>query len=53
MSRFIRSSTALAMAAVLAAAAVNVDAKDRRECDRDYKPQVGQIGQGRRLGANA
>ena len=44
MSRFIRSSTAIAMAGVLAAAAVNVDAKDRRECDRDYKPQVGQSG---------
>lgn len=49
MSRFIlsstaRSSAALALAGVLAAAAVNVDAKDRRECDRDYKPQVGQSG---------
>jgi Histone methylation protein DOT1 len=44
MSRFIRSSTAIALAGVLAAAAVSVDAKDRRECDRDYKPQVGQSG---------
>lgn len=44
MSRFIRSSTALALAGVLAAAVVSVDAKDRRECDRDYKPQVGQSG---------
>ncbi len=44
MSRFIRSTTAVALAGVLAAAAVNVDAKDRRECDRDYKPQVGQSG---------
>lgn len=44
MSRFIRSSTAIALAGVLAAAMVNVDAKDRRECDRDYKPQVGQSG---------
>ena len=44
MSRFIRSSTALALAGVLAAATLSVDAKDRRECDRDYKPQVGQSG---------
>ena len=44
MSRFIRSSTAIALAGVLAAATVSVDAKDRRECDRDYKPQVGQSG---------
>ena len=44
MSRFIRSSTAIALAGVLAAALVSVDAKDRRECDRDYKPQVGQAG---------
>ena len=44
MSRFIRSSTAIALAGVLAATAVSVDAKDRRECDRDYKPQVGQAG---------
>ena len=44
MSRFIRSSTSIALAAVLAAGAVSVDAKDRRECDRDYKPQVGQSG---------
>jgi hypothetical protein len=44
MSRFIRSSTAIALAGVLAAAVVSVDAKDRRECDRDYKPQVGQSG---------
>ena len=44
MSRFIRSSTAIALAGVLSAAAVSVDAKDRRECDRDYKPQVGQAG---------
>jgi len=44
MSRFIHSSTAIALAAVLTAGAVTVDAKDRRECDRDYKPQVGQSG---------
>lgn len=44
MYRFIRSSTAIALAGVLAAAVVSVDAKDRRECDRDYKPQVGQSG---------
>ena len=44
MSRFIRSSTAVALAGLLAAATVSVDAKDRRECDRDYKPQVGQSG---------
>lgn len=44
MSRFIRSSTAIALAGLLAAAVVSVDAKDRRECDRDYKPQVGQAG---------
>jgi hypothetical protein len=44
MSRFIRSSTAIALAGVLAAAVVSVDAKDRRDCDRDYKPQVGQAG---------
>jgi SAM-dependent methyltransferase len=44
MSRFIRSSTAIALAGVLATAVVSVDAKDRRECDRDYKPQVGQSG---------
>ena len=44
MSRFIRSSTAVALAGLLAAATVGVDAKDRRECDRDYKPQVGQSG---------
>ncbi len=44
MSRFLRSSTAIALAGVLTAAMVNVDAKDRRDCDRDYKPQVGQSG---------
>ena len=44
MSRFIRSSTVVALAGLLATAMVNVDAKDRRECDRDYKPQVGQSG---------
>jgi hypothetical protein len=44
MSRFFRSSTALALAGVLAAATLGADAKDRRECDRDYKPQVGQSG---------
>jgi hypothetical protein len=44
MSRLIRSSTSIALAAVLAAGAVSADAKDRRECDRDYKPQVGQSG---------
>ncbi|HZA94656.1 MAG TPA: methyltransferase domain-containing protein [Burkholderiaceae bacterium] len=44
MSRFIRSSTALALVGVLAAATFSAEAKDRRECDRDYKPQVGQSG---------
>ena len=44
MSRFIRSTTAVALAGLLAAATVGVDAKDRRECDPDYKPQVGQSG---------
>ncbi len=44
MSQFIRSSTLIALAAVLAAGVVSADAKDRRECDRDYKPQVGQSG---------
>ena len=44
MSRLIRRGTAIALAGVLAAATVSVDAKDRRECDRDYKPQVGQSG---------
>jgi len=44
MSRFICSSTAIALAGMLAAAVVSVDAKDRRDCDRDYKPQVGQAG---------
>jgi Met-10+ like-protein len=44
MSRFIRSSTAIALAGVLAATVISVDAKDRRDCDRDYKPQVGQAG---------
>ncbi|MBA2412651.1 MAG: class I SAM-dependent methyltransferase, partial [Burkholderiaceae bacterium] len=39
-----RSSTAIALAGVLAAAVINVESKDRRECDRDYKPQVGQSG---------
>jgi hypothetical protein len=44
MSRFIHSSTSIALAAVLTAGTVGADAKDRRECDRDYKPQVGQSG---------
>ncbi len=44
MSRFIRSSTAIALAGVLAASALNANAKERSECDRDYKPQVGQSG---------
>ena len=44
MSRFIRSSTTLALVGVLAATTLSVEAKDRRECDRDYKPQVGQSG---------
>lgn len=44
MSPIIRSTTAVALAGMLAAAALNADAKDRRECDRDYKPQVGQSG---------
>jgi len=44
MSRLLRSGTAIALAGVLTASMINVDAKDRRECDRDYKPQVGQSG---------
>jgi hypothetical protein len=44
VSPFIRGSTAMALAAILAAATVNADAKERRDCDRDYKPQVGQSG---------
>ncbi len=44
MSRLLRSSTAIAIASVLAVSMSNADAKDRRECDRDYKPQVGQSG---------
>jgi hypothetical protein len=44
MSRFIRSGTALALVGMLAAATFSAEAKDRRECDRDYKPQVGQSG---------
>lgn len=44
MSHFLRSSTAVAIASVLAVSVINADAKDRRECDRDYKPQVGQSG---------
>ncbi len=44
MSRLLRSSTAIALAGVLAASMINANAKDRRECDRDYKPQVGQSG---------
>lgn len=44
VSPFIRRSTAIVLAGILAAAAVATDAKDRRECDRDYKPQVGQSG---------
>ena len=44
MSRLLRSSTAIALVGVLAASTINADAKDRRECDRDYKPQVGQSG---------
>jgi SAM-dependent methyltransferase len=45
MSRFIRSGAAVALVAgILAAAGVNANAKNRLECDRDYKPQVGQSG---------
>jgi len=44
MSRFMRSSTAFALAGLLAAASVNVDAQERQTCDRDYKPEVGQSG---------
>jgi hypothetical protein len=40
----IRSSAAIALAGVLAVAAGSVDARDRKDCDRDYKPQVGQAG---------
>ena len=44
MSRFIRKVQQLRWPACSLAAVVSVDAKDRRECDRDYKPQVGQAG---------
>ena len=45
MWRFIRSVAAVALVAgILTAAVANVDAKNRRECDRDYKPEVGQFG---------
>jgi hypothetical protein len=44
VSPFIRRSTAIALAGILAVTAIAADAKDRRECDRDYKPQVGQSG---------
>ena len=44
VSKFVRSTTAVALAGFLAAAAVNGNAKERRDCDRDYKPQVGQSG---------
>jgi hypothetical protein len=40
----IRSSAAIAFAGVLATMSVAADARDRSECDRDYKPQVGQAG---------
>lgn len=40
----IRSSAAVAFAGVLATMSVAADARDRSECDRDYKPQVGQAG---------
>lgn len=42
--RYLRSAGVAALACLLAAAAVNVDAQERRTCDRDYKPEVGQSG---------
>jgi SAM-dependent methyltransferase len=43
-SHLLRRTTALALAGMFAAVAVPADARDRKDCDRDYKPQVGQSG---------
>jgi SAM-dependent methyltransferase len=40
--RFIRKTAVLAVAGLLAAGALH--AQDRKTCERDYKPQVGQAG---------
>jgi len=41
-SRLIRGITVVAVAGFVASAAVH--AQDRKSCERDYKPQVGQSG---------
>ena len=41
-TRFVRSTVVIAVAGFLAAGAVQ--AQDRKSCERDYKPQVGQSG---------
>jgi len=45
IARTLARPLALAAACLLTAAfAVDADARDRKECERDYKPQVGQSG---------
>lgn len=44
MLHVIRRTTEVALAIVFSTAVVNVHALDRGECDRGYKPQVGQSG---------
>ena len=39
-----KRTTAIALAGVLFALSANADARDRKDCDSDYKPQVGQSG---------
>jgi SAM-dependent methyltransferase len=39
-----KRGTAVAIASALLALTVAADARDRKECDKDYKPQVGQSG---------
>jgi SAM-dependent methyltransferase len=39
-----KRATAIALAGVLFALSANAEARDRKDCDRDYKPQVGQSG---------
>jgi SAM-dependent methyltransferase len=39
-----KRTTAIALAGVLFALSANAEARDRKDCDRDYKPQVGQSG---------
>ncbi len=49
-SRLIRSIALIAVAGFVASATVH--AQDRKSCERDYKPQVGPVGQGRGLGTD-